>query len=89
MALAIGDEGRRASTLAAFLPFVADRVACLRSIRCAITNYLRQRLVDQQPRQCWVSATGEELLHAAYPLPGHSCRNCLHIIEICQEWEWL
>jgi hypothetical protein len=88
-AQAIGDDKARAQVLAVLLPVVADRSACLRSIRHAMADHLRKRLADQK-REDTLSFCGyPELFSSPILAPATLAAVAYHIIEICQEWEWL
>lgn len=85
---AIRDDPEQARTLTAFLPVLTDPRPVLRCIRRATTNYLRDSLAYEKRKEVLVLCSDHALWAPILPQKALSAI-AGHIIEICQEWEWL
>jgi hypothetical protein len=88
-ATAIAHEELRAQVLTAFLPLAPDRAGLLRAIRLAVTDHVWNNLAHED-RAALLSFCADAKLFAPPVLsPDTLAAIVRHIIEICQEWEWL
>ena len=88
-AQAIRDEGYRAKALAALLLNAPDPAVCLRHVRHAVTSHLYLNLAHQGRDDVLQFCAEQELFAPPILAPAALAAIAGHIIEICQEWEWL
>jgi hypothetical protein len=87
-ALAIEQNGCRAYVLGRFLPMVSDPTAVLRSARQALADHLLTLSAANRARVLGFCA--DEKLFAP-PLLDQDTLAAIagHIVEVCQEWQWM
>jgi len=87
-ASAIEAENYQAWMLASFLPVIDDHSILIRKIRQALTGYLLTS--EEQKRESILELFAEETLFTPEILSSAILETIAHhIIEICNEWQWV
>ena len=85
---AIAYDMYRAWALAAFLTYVPNSDSCLRAIRHAMVDHLED-LVGKERKAALEFCADKRLFAPPILSPTTLAAIARHIIEICQEWQWL
>jgi len=85
----IEGDWSRAHALAAFLPVISNSEALIRSIRQAVADYLWTASEGLERELIAQFCADRDLFTPPILSPDTLAAIAGHIIEICQEWEWL
>ena len=84
----VSDHRTRAEALVSLLPHMTDSTACVRSIRHAIAEHLRDNLASLRREDLLKFLADTSLIEPPILSPDTLAAIANHTIEICTEWEW-
>jgi hypothetical protein len=87
--LEISDEKYRADALTAFKSHLTDVDSYLRATRQAVADHLRTSLAKKERKEMLRFCADSTFFAPPILSPTTLAAIAGHIIEICQEWEWL